>query len=633
MNEQLNNLIVNSEVFQSKDILVLNQIKEHIFIFVEDIYLFANEAHKEYFGLKDDICGKNIDQLLDKKISHQLIKKVRQAYQYKMEIIFNLNCSDSQKINHCFSIRYIPVLDTQNRITYIIGIGNDNSEKMHIKNELNLRALRYQDIIDNQRELICLWLPDTTLTFVNKAYALSFGKTKDEFIGRRFIDLIPGIDQEEVLNQIKNITAQCPTVVYEHRVIANNQIKWQQWRDTGFFDDNGNLVEVQSVGWDITQRKEKEIYLLKKYRNLKNEMTENLTVLDDIQQKYYQLYQGKKQINNELVRIQKYFHSVFENPIMSLLIIKNMHIILANTKASELICSPDEILEGNAILDYIYRDDRNDFQRLMKTNTEYTSMNFRLKTIQGYIYCTGTFFYFADLNETMLSFIKVAHDSYNFEDKGITAYPPICDQPEEHEKRIFSQIIRSWVATLQARDPYTSQHLRRSTRLAVAIAKQMSLPKRSIQAISMAGAIHDIGKLVIPLEILNKPGRLNSDEFNIIKSHCQAGYEIIKEIDFPWPISQIILQHHERFDGSGYPRGIKGASILQEARILAVADVVEAMTSHRPYRAALGQEAALNEIAQYKGILYDEMVVDACIQVFEKNGFSFDIVPKNTDLL
>jgi HD-GYP domain-containing protein (c-di-GMP phosphodiesterase class II) len=137
------------------------------------------------------------------------------------------------------------------------------------------------------------------------------------------------------------------------------------------------------------------------------------------------------------------------------------------------------------------------------------------------------------------------------------------------------------------------------------------------------GLLHDLGKISIPTEILSKPGKLSDAEFGLIKSHSQAGYEIVKEIRFPWPVAEAILQHHERMDGSGYPQGLTGPDITLEARILAVADVVEAMSSHRPYRAALGLDRALEEIAQKKGVLYDPEVVDACIKVCTEDKFTF----------
>jgi HD-GYP domain-containing protein (c-di-GMP phosphodiesterase class II) len=178
--------------------------------------------------------------------------------------------------------------------------------------------------------------------------------------------------------------------------------------------------------------------------------------------------------------------------------------------------------------------------------------------------------------------------------------------------------------TVEMRDPYTSGHQQRVARLAVAMAGEMALPQQQIQGLYLAGIIHDVGKIDVPSEILNRPGRLSELQLQLIQGHAQAGYDIIKGVDFPWPIAQMVLQHHERLDGSGYPQGLKGEAILLEARIVAVADVVEAMMSHRPYRAALGIDAALAEIEQGKGRLYDPAAVEACVTLFRHKAFSFE---------
>ena len=155
------------------------------------------------------------------------------------------------------------------------------------------------------------------------------------------------------------------------------------------------------------------------------------------------------------------------------------------------------------------------------------------------------------------------------------------------------------------------------------MATDMGLTDDQVEGVRITASLHDIGKIGVPAEILSKPGRLIDIEFNLIKNHPQTGYELLKDIEFPWPVAQIVLQHHERMDGSGYPQGLKSEDILLEARILAVADVVEAMASHRPYRAALGIEAALEEISKNEGILYDAEVVDACLKLFTEKGFKF----------
>ena len=183
--------------------------------------------------------------------------------------------------------------------------------------------------------------------------------------------------------------------------------------------------------------------------------------------------------------------------------------------------------------------------------------------------------------------------------------------------------VNSLASTVEMRDPYTAGHQRRVTILACAIAEEMNVTEDQFDGLRLAGLVHDIGKFNVPVEILNKPGRITETEFNIIKTHPLAGYNLLREIEFPWPVAQIVLQHHERLDGTGYPQGLKNGGIMLEAKILAVADAVEAMSSHRPYRAAYGIEKALDEVLQQRGTLYDPKVVDACLRVFEK-GFRFD---------
>jgi len=172
---------------------------------------------------------------------------------------------------------------------------------------------------------------------------------------------------------------------------------------------------------------------------------------------------------------------------------------------------------------------------------------------------------------------------------------------------------------VEIKDPYTSGHQWRVAELSKAIAEELGLPSEQITGIHFAAAVHDIGKVCIPSEILSKPGRITADEFNIIKNHSQVGYDILENIVFPWPIDKSVLQHHEKINGSGYPAGLSGNEIILEAKIIGVADVVEAMSSRRPYRDALGIDAALEEIVKNKDILYDGNVVTACLKLFREN--------------
>jgi putative nucleotidyltransferase with HDIG domain len=194
----------------------------------------------------------------------------------------------------------------------------------------------------------------------------------------------------------------------------------------------------------------------------------------------------------------------------------------------------------------------------------------------------------------------------------------------EKFQRAMDGIVQAMSLAVELRDPYTAGHQQRVANLATAIATSMGLSEETIYALRMASIIHDLGKITIPSEILCKPGRLNQLEYELIKNHVMAGYNILKKIEFPWPLADIIVQHHERIDGSGYPKGLYGNQIRLEARILAVADVFETISSHRPYRPSLGQGRAIDELTQKKGCLYDTSVSETCLTIIEKNEFRFD---------
>jgi len=191
-------------------------------------------------------------------------------------------------------------------------------------------------------------------------------------------------------------------------------------------------------------------------------------------------------------------------------------------------------------------------------------------------------------------------------------------------RKSMEAMILAFMRLVEARDPYTAGHQQKVAKLSKAIAEELGLEKVRVEGINMAAAIHDIGKLYVPAEILNRPGKLSKIECDMIKLHSRVAFDILSPIDFEYPVARIIHQHHERMNGSGYPLGLKGDHILLEARIIAVADVVEAMSSHRPYRPALGLEAALGEISKNKGVLYDPDVADICQRLFEAEAFAFE---------
>jgi len=203
-----------------------------------------------------------------------------------------------------------------------------------------------------------------------------------------------------------------------------------------------------------------------------------------------------------------------------------------------------------------------------------------------------------------------------------TARIPLPTSKEKLQQSLAG-IIQAMALIIESRDKCTAGHQQRVADFAGTVAQEMGLPDNMIDGVRMAAMIHDLGKISIPAEILSKSGKIIDIEFRMIQNHPQAGYDILKGIDFPWPLAQIVLQHHERLDGSGYPFGLSGRDILPEAKIIAVADVIEAMASHRPYRAALGIDKAITEVSTKKGTAYDQDVVNASIHVITKRGFLF----------
>jgi PAS domain S-box-containing protein/putative nucleotidyltransferase with HDIG domain len=208
----------------------------------------------------------------------------------------------------------------------------------------------------------------------------------------------------------------------------------------------------------------------------------------------------------------------------------------------------------------------------------------------------------------------------------VVSFRDITERKQSLDKlqRALQAIIQAMAAVVEVRDPYTAGHERRVATLAGMVAAHLDLPADQVEGLRMASLIHDIGKISVPAEILIKPTKLSDIEFRLIKSHAQAGYDILKDIDFPWPIARMVLEHHERIDGSGYPHGLTGDNVLLESKILAVADAVEAIASDRPYRPARGIDVAIEEIKKNKGTTYDAVVVDCCLRLLQDKAFQLE---------
>ena len=372
----------------------------------------------------------------------------------------------------------------------------------------------------------------------------------------------------------------------EHRIVVNGEVKWVRERAEVELDDKTKGIRATGTVQDITDLKRAEEKLREseeRYRSLVESSTDAIMMLDH-----------------------------------------DENVITCNQAFLDLFGYQKEEVVGKAIK-IIHPSDES-VQQFREAHYQTLERSGSVRTEWEYVRKDGTSF----LAELVISLISSTEGTI------IGCISIIRDiterkQADEKLKASFERLRRGLESTVSAlasalemRDPYTAGHQQRATDLACAIAEEMDLAEEQVDGIRLAGLIHDIGKINIPAEILNKPGQLTEVEYSLFKNHPQVGHDVLKTVDFPWPIAQIVLQHHERMDGSGYPQGLSGEEIMLEARILAVADIVEAIASHRPYRPARGTGDALEEVLRNKGTLYDPEVVDACLRVFYERGFTFE---------
>lgn len=316
---------------------------------------------------------------------------------------------------------------------------------------------------------------------------------------------------------------------------------------------------------------------------------------------------------------ERLFRSVVEQNIAAIFMIDNGRFVFANPRACEILGYAPGELDGHEVLPLIGEEDRDGVAEMMRMvisgELPSAERNFIGLGKQGDPVDIGARAIRVILDNRPL-ILGVAQD--------IGERKKAQEAIERYTRRLEQAMmatVEAVSAMVELRDPYTSGHERRVGELAAAIGAELNLPEESVTGLRMTGYVHDIGKISVPAEILSKPGRLTDIEFEIIKTHARSGYDILKGVEFPWPLPQTILQHHERLDGSGYPQHLKGDEIILEARILAVADVVESMASHRPYRPALGIDKALEEIERNSGKFYNPLIAEACLRLFRERDY------------
>lgn len=477
--------------------------------------------------------------------------------------------------------------DSNNRATGFRGIIRDITERKKTQEALRQSEEKYRNILENIEDGYYEVDLGGNLTFFNNSIHRISGYTKEELMGMNNRQYTAPESMKDILKTFNQVyTTGIPAKGFDWKIIRRNGEEGTFEASVSLLKDlSGNPTGFRGIVRDVTERKKAQEKLRQseeKYRSL----------VENAQEGVYQTAPDGKfiTVNNGFAKIYGY------------------------NSAQEVLQSITDISRQL----YVHPQDR---ERLLKLVKKYGAVNdFEA---QGYRKDGGRIWTSVSAHAVLDDQKRVLYYQGMIQD--ISEKKQIEAERLENVKTLRKALgatINAMAVTVETRDPYTAGHQRRVADLARAIATEMKLTSDQIDGVRMAGMIHDIGKISIPSEILTKPTQLSALEYNLIKTHPDSGYSILKDIEFPWPIARIVLEHHERINGSGYPRGLKENEILLESKIMAVADVVEAISSHRPYRAAHGIEAGLQEIANNRGVLYDAEAVDACLRLFREKSYT-----------
>lgn len=459
----------------------------------------------------------------------------------------------------------------------------DVTELKNKEEELKRSEELYSGIVQTQTELISRFTPDFVLTFVNDAYCRYYDQTRENLIGKSFAGHALPEDSEKQKAYFSTLTPENPVNDVEERtLLPSGEIRWQHWFDKGIFDPEGKLVEIQSSGRDVTERKQMEAELEEsnaRFMNLFRQSSAIMLLIDP---------EDGRIIDSNDQALEFYGYSLDD--------IRNMTITQINRLTPEQVKAEMEHAREMSRNHFVFPHGLADGS--IRTVEVYSGpVKWRGRTI-------------------LYSIIHDITERKKMERDLEAAYGRLDNA--------FRKTIEMTGRIIEVRDPYTAGHQRRVALLARRIAEEMGLSENSVESVYYAGLVHDVGKIYVPSEILSKPGRLMESEWMLIRQHPLHSGRILEDLDLPWPVARIARSHHERLDGSGYPQGLAGDEICIEARILTVADVVEAMASNRPYRPPLGIETALEEITANRGKIYDPDAVDVCVSLFREKAYAFE---------
>ncbi len=496
-------------------------------------------------------------------------------------------------------------------------------------------------VLNDLPDLVCRWRPDGTLLYVNDAFGAFFGQPRNALVGRSFFELVPGGRRGRMQSRLEMLSASQSMLAIEERLFdAQGKEHLLAWKHRGLFDATGGLSEIQSTGRDVTGTLEQAHELEVTSRILRTlsrcnsslvHATEEGMLLNEVCRHivetggYRMAWVGYAERTQEKVIRPVALHGEGVSLLDEL--------DLSWGAAHERNCPTCQaILTGEANLE------RNLGQRMGEAPWIAAAVKRGFRSLLAVPLIDGdeVFGALSILSDDPQAFepveikllLELAQDiSYGVRSLRSTAERLRLDDLRIEQARQIQEtlveMVKAMTLAVEQRDPYTAGHETRVSQLAVAIAEKMGLSPQQVLGVRLGALVHDIGKIAIPSEILNRPGLLSPTEMALIRPHPQIGHDILSGIHFPWPVAEMVLEHHERMDGSGYPKGLKDGAIRIESRILAVADAVDAGVTHRPYRPAKPIETVLGEVEMQRGKGFDEQVVDTCLTLFRDQGFEW----------
>ena len=609
--------------------------------FINDLkgsFIDCNKAVERLTGYKkEELIGKNFLKL--KMLSPADIPKEAKLFTEELselptgtgELVL------SRKDNAKVTVEISAYLVKNKGSTLVLGIARDITERKKAEIAIVYEQSLLHALMDNIPDFIYFKDEKNRFVRVNKTSAEDRGVTPEDFIGKTDFDIFTEeaakkcfADDNRVMKTGKPLINSIEKITY-----LNGMERWFSATKVPRYDEKGKIIGTIGITRNITERKQAEerikhlnliLYAIRKVNQLIIKEKNRERLLKDacnnlIKTRGY--YYARIVMLNEERKIDTYTETGLGKDFLPLVkLLKKGEITPCGRlalKKSDVVIIKDP---ASACPDCPLAQACSARGSIMTARLEHGGMIYGIMSVSIPIH------FITDKEEHAL-FKEVAGDIalglHSIElGKKLDKQTHDLQQNYQRTKRAMDATINTMSKIVEAKDPYTAGHQQRVSQLSTAIAKELNFSEDKVEGIRIASLIHDIGKIGLPSEILSKPTKLSDIEFSLIKEHPQIGYDILKSIDFSYPVANIVLQHHERIDGSGYPQGLKDEDILLEARIVAVTDVVEAMSSHRPYRPALGIDAALEEISKNRDILYDPGIVDACLKLFKEKGFKFE---------